>query len=136
MKKQIIDLVAFAILLTASFAAPAQSDHLIAANIPFNFYIKDRALPAGDYLFTLTRIGGADGVKIQSADGHLTAFVLTRPAAIKAAKDEPRLIFNRYDNQYFLAQVYGVEAGTLEQLARPRAEETLAKTPLRPPAAR
>jgi hypothetical protein len=129
MKKQITSLVAVAILLTAFSATPAraQSDRLIAANIPFNFYIKDRALPAGEYVFTLTRIGGADGIRIQSADGHITAFVLTRSAAVNAAKDEPKLVFNRYDNQYFMAQVYGVEAGALQQLARPRAEEMLTK---------
>jgi hypothetical protein len=126
-KKQITSLLAIAILLTtfSATSARAQSDRLIAANIPFNFMIKDRALPAGEYLFTLVQIGGADGVKIQSTDGHITAFVLTRSASAKAMQDNAKLVFNRYENQYFLAQVYGMEEGALQQLARPRAEERL-----------
>jgi len=129
MKKQITSLLAIAILLTTFSAttARAQSDHLIAASIPFNFMIKDRVLPAGEYLFAVVQIGGANTLKIQSADGHITVFLLTRPASVKATKDEPKLVFNRYENQYFLAQVYGVEEGALQQLARPRAEEMLTK---------
>lgn len=134
MKKQITSLLAIAILLTmfSATTARAQSDGLIVANIPFNFMIRDRALPAGEYLFAVVQLGGANTLKIQSADGHTTIFVLTRSASVKAAKDEPTLVFNRYENQYFLAQVYGVEEGALQQLARPRAEEMLTKSATAP----
>lgn len=129
MKKQAYTLLVIAALLATVFtSAQAQSDRLIAANVPFNFVIKDRALPAGEYVFALVQIGGSDAVKIQSADGHITAFVPTRSARTKASQAEPKLVFNRYGDQYLLSQVCGLEDSTTQQLAKPRAEERLAKS--------
>ena len=129
MKKQANTILVIAALLATVFtSAQAQSDTLIAANVPFNFTIKDRTLPAGEYVFSLVQVGGSDAVKIQSADGHITAFVPTRSARAKASQAEPTLIFNRYADQYFLSGVYGLEESTTQQLARPRAEDGLAKT--------
>jgi len=128
MKKQSYTILVITALLVIVFtSAQAQSDRLIAANVPFNFVIKDRALPAGEYLFALVQIGGSDAVKIQSADGHITAFVPTRSAREKVSRTEPTLVFNRYADQYFLSQVYGLEESTTLHLAKPRAEEQLAK---------
>jgi hypothetical protein len=129
MKKQAYTILVIAALLATVFtSAQAQSDRLIAANVPFNFVIKDRALPAGEYVFALVQVGGSDAVKIQSADGHITAFVPTRTARLKGAQGEPKLVFNRYADQYFLSQVFGLEDSTTQQLATPRAEDRLAKT--------
>jgi hypothetical protein len=129
MKKQAYTILVIAALLATVFtSAQAQSDRLIAANVPFNFMIKDRALPAGEYNFALVQVGGSDAIKIQSADGHITAFVPTRPAKAKASQAEPKVVFNRYGDQYFLSQVCGLEDSTTQQLAKPRAEERLAKS--------
>jgi hypothetical protein len=127
MKKQAYTILVIAALLATVFtSAQAQSDRLIAANVPFNFMIKDRALPAGEYIFSLVQFGGADAVKIQSADGHITAFV--RSAKTNASQAEANLVFNRYGDQYFLSQVWGLEDAVTQQLAKPRAEERLAKS--------
>lgn len=129
MKKQANTVLIIAALLAAVLtSAQAQSDTLIAANVPFNFAIKDRTLPAGEYVFSLVQVGGSNAVKIQSADGHITAFVPTRSARAKASHAEPKLVFSRYADRYFLSQVYGLEGSTTQQLARPRAEDGLAKT--------
>ena len=129
MKKQAYTILVIAALLATVFtSAQAQSDRLIAANVPFNFMIKDRALPAGEYVFALVQVGGSDAVKIQSADGHITAFVPTRSATAKASQAEPKLVFNRYGDQYFLSQMYGLEDSTTQQLARPGSEDRLAKS--------
>ncbi|MFY9553080.1 MAG: hypothetical protein WAV20_10485 [Blastocatellia bacterium] len=127
MKKQTYTILAIAAVLATVFAsAQAQSDRLIAAKVPFNFVIKDKALPAGEYLFALAQLGGADAVKIQSADGRITAFVPIRSANAKASQAEPKLIFNRYGDQYFLSQIYGLEESATQRLAKPRAEDRLA----------
>jgi hypothetical protein len=129
MKKQAYTiLVIAAVLATVFTSAQAQSDRLIAANVPFDFVIKDRALPAGEYVFALVQVGGSDAVRIQSADGHITAFVPTRSARAKASQTEPTLVFNRYADQYFLSQVCGLEDSTMQQLAKPSAEERVAKS--------
>ena len=129
MKKQSYTVLVIAALLATVFtSAQAQFDRLFKASVPFNFVIKDRVLPAGEYVFALVQLGGSDAVKIQSADGHVTAFVPARSAIAKASQAEPKLVFNRYGDQYFLSQVCGLEDSTTQQLARPRAEERLAKT--------
>ena len=127
MKKQASNILVIAALLaTVLTSAQARSDRLITASVPFNFVIKDRALPAGEYVFALVQLGGSDAVKIQSADGHITAFVPTRSAGTKALRAEPKLVFNRYGDQYSLSQVCGLEDSTTQQLAKPRPEDRLA----------
>ncbi|MFY9609688.1 MAG: hypothetical protein WAU45_13860 [Blastocatellia bacterium] len=128
MKKQAyIVLVLAALLATVSTSVQAQSDRLIAANVPFNFKIKDRALPAGEYVFALVKLAGSDAIKIQSADGHITAFIPTRSATARQNPIEARLVFNRYEDQYFLAQVFGLEENALQKLSPSRAEKELAR---------
>jgi hypothetical protein len=128
MKKQAYTILVIAALLAPVFtSAQAQSDRLITASIPFNFVIKDRALPAGEYVLALVRIGGSDAVRIQSADGHITGLVPTRFAKAIASQAEPKLVFNRYGDQYFLSQVWGL-ADSLQQVAKPRAEDRVAKS--------
>ncbi|HXI90929.1 MAG TPA: hypothetical protein VNO24_13005 [Blastocatellia bacterium] len=129
MKKQAHSILIIAVLLaTVSISVAAQSDRLIVANVPFNFVTKDKALPAGEYVFELVQLGGSDAVKIQSADGHITVYVPTRSAKAKVSQAEAKLVFNRYADQYFLSQVCGLEDSTTQQLAKPRAEDRLAKT--------
>jgi hypothetical protein len=129
MKKQVYTILVIAALLASVFSsAQAQSDRLIAANVPFNFVIKERALPAGEYVFALVQVGGSDAIKIQSSDGHITALVPTRSARAKGSQADPKLVFNRYGDQYFLSQVCGLEDSTAQRLAKPRAEERLAQS--------
>ncbi len=128
MKKQTSIVLVFAALLaTVSNSAQAQSDRLIGANVPFNFMLKDRALPAGEYVFALVKFAGSDAIKIQSADGHITAFVPTRSTRARQNRVEARLVFNRYEDRYFLAQVSGLDGSGSQQLSPSRAEKELAK---------
>lgn len=128
MKKQAsIVLVFVALLATVSTSVHAQSDRLIGANVPFNFMIKDRALPAGEYVFALVKLAGSDAIKIQSADGHITAFVPTRSTTARQKQIEARLVFNRYGDRYFLAQVSGLDGSALQQLSPSRAEKEMAR---------
>ena len=127
MKKQTHSiLIIAALILTVLSSVRAQSAHLIEGNIPFNFVIRDRALPAGEYRFALIQIGGSDLLKIQSADGHITAIVPTRSAYAKGGQAEPKLVFNRYEDQYFLVLVYGLEENSEQRLVRSPAEDVLA----------
>jgi len=121
-----------ALFATVLTPARARSEKLISANVPFNFFIRDRALPAGEYLFAIVQLGGGDAIKIQSADGHITAFVPTLAAKAKASKSEPNLVFNRYGDQYFLSQVCGLEESATQNLARARAEDRLARRAAEP----
>jgi hypothetical protein len=128
MKKQPYNILIISVLSALVFnSAQAQSYRSIKAKVLFNFVIKDRTLPAGEYVFSVVRLGGSDAVKIQAADGHITAFVPALPARAEARQSEPGLQFSRYGDQYFLAQVCGIEETRIQQLVKSRAEDRLAK---------
>ena len=129
MKKQVYSIFVISILLLAASVIPAnaQAGRLIGANIPFTFVVKDKTLPAGDYILEPIQIGASQALKIQSADGHITAIVPVRSARTKAIEGDPKLVFNRFGDQYFLSQVFGPEERASYALHKSSAEERLAK---------
>ncbi|HEX5734743.1 MAG TPA: hypothetical protein VF131_18065 [Blastocatellia bacterium] len=129
MKKQVYSIFAISVLLLAASVIPAnaQAARLIGANIPFNFVVKDKVLPAGDYILEPIQVGASQALKIQSADGHITAIVPVRSVGTKAIGDDSKLVFNRFGDQYFLSQVFGLEGRASYALHKSSAEERLAK---------
>src|SRR2546423_92233 len=86
--------------------AQAQSDHRLIAHVPFDFYVRDRAMPAGDYTIKELTDGGAV-LLIQSADGRDAQTAITNAEAAKGRQvDKARLVFRRYGDQYFLAAAW------------------------------
>jgi hypothetical protein len=73
-------------------------------NIPFAFGVQDQSLPAGQYLvFTVTP---ERSIRILSANGKHSAIVNTVPNYAKEPSSNSRLVFHRYGNEYFLAEVW------------------------------
>jgi hypothetical protein len=73
-------------------------------NIPFAFGVQDQSLPAGQYLvFTVTP---ERSIRIVSANGKHSAIVNTLPNYAKEPSSNSRLVFHRYGNEYFLAEVW------------------------------
>lgn len=126
--------LAYSFLIIAAVAsivcvepARAQSDRLLAVTVPFNFYVKDRALPAGEYTVALVQVAGADAIKMQSADGRLTAFIPSHAARLRGDQASAQLLFNQYEDRYFLAQVNGLEDRMAQQVARSRSEDEIVR---------
>ena len=116
------------ILTLAAVSVHARAARLVVASIPFNFTVKDRTLPAGEYTVEPIRLGGSQALKIQSRDGRITALVPARFNRAGESRAEPKLIFNRFGEQYFMAQVLGVEEAGVYTLPKSRTDEALAKT--------
>src|SRR5262249_31797160 len=124
MKKQAYTTLMIAVLIATAFSsAQAQSAWLIKANGPFNSVSSARTLPAAQYVVELGHISGSEAIKIRSADGNITAFAPARSERAKASN--AKLTFNRYESQFFLSQVDGLEATGTQVLAKPRVEERL-----------
>jgi hypothetical protein len=98
-------LITICLLLTAAvFAQMTSSQQLMKVNIPFAFGVQDQSLPAGQYLvFTVTP---ERSIRIVSADGKHSAIVNTLPNYAKEPSSNSRLVFHRYGNEYFLAEVW------------------------------
>lgn len=94
-----------ALLTLAVFAVPmmAQS-YKIEAAVPFSFAVGSYALPAGNYeIQRLSR----DVVKIWNPDTKKSVAVLFQPASMpsRMADGAVTLVFHRYDEAYFLAEI-------------------------------
>ena len=92
-------------LATAVASANAQSANRVIADIPFEFSVGYKTMPAGEYsVETVTASGNA--VMIRSTDGNRAAIRLTDESARIKDKTQARLVFHRYGGRYFLAQVW------------------------------
>ena len=108
-------------LATAVVSANAQSNP-IKANIPFEFIVGDKTLPAGAY--TVTAADAArDALMIQSADGKNSALRMSGPTEQKN-KGRAQMVFHRYGQNYFLAQVWNGES-TGRELAKSKQERAV-----------
>src|SRR5215204_5630941 len=109
MKKQSlrIYLMCSVVAILAVSSARAQSINEQTADVPFSFTIGDKVFPAGEY--SVRRLNPASdkiALAIQSTDGRMSRIVLTTPVEGARPRAQARLLFNRYGDQYFLAQVW------------------------------
>jgi len=112
-------------LLLAGSAAQAQETH-IKANVPFDFAVGNKVLPAGEYEVT-TVTAGNEGLLIRSDAGKSAAFAVTNMCSSNKPSDKTKLVFHALAGQYFLSQVWmeGNTAG--RQFRKSKAEIRLAK---------
>jgi len=88
------------LILTFQSTGSAQST-VMQASIPFDFYIADTLMPAGNY--TVSPLAGRAVLSFAGRNGH-AATVLTLPVWNRNP-DTNRLVFNRYGNTYFLSEL-------------------------------
>ena len=84
-------------------------------NVPFDFVVAGKTLPAGAYAINLDA-DQSGMVKIQSADARKAVFALTHNGPIERGKNDATLVFHRYGDRYYLAEVTkgGIAAPALE----------------------
>ena len=112
MKNQILRSVAIfgLFFMLAMTSVSAQAPGRIEVKIPFDFSAGKATFPAGTY--SIKRVSD-NSLAIRSADGKTNSLVAA-PLAIgsRDSKAGERVIFNEYDGQYFLSQVWlNVDAG-------------------------
>jgi hypothetical protein len=91
-------------LVAVGSASVARADEKIVAKVPFDFIVGDSRLPAGAYV--VTNVSNDSGVmSIASADGRHFVFTLTIPSSPNQTLVQPELVFEKVENQYFLARV-------------------------------
>ena len=125
MKKQAYTMIAMIVLLgSLAISAKAQTNGRMAliANIPFQFSIGNKSLPAGEY--TVQSISDDSSyvvLRIQSRDGKTSAMLLTSTVKGKAPA-RSRLVFHRYGDRYYLRQVWVGGDSTGLEARKSRAE--------------
>ena len=98
---------------------------ILKADIPFDFVVADRTLPAGTYEVQCNP-NQSPLVKLQGVDVEAGLFAMTSPTQSTALNREGKLIFNRYGNSYFLSQVWRAGSNQGGALSASKAEREIA----------
>lgn len=129
MKKTAYTMIA-SLVLVGSMAVAAQAQpggRRMIANIPFQFNVGDKTMPAGEY--TVTQINPSSDravLQLRSKDGSSAAMIQMNEVMGKA-REGARLVFNRYGNQHYFAQAWtSADASGLEA-PKAKAERTTQK---------
>jgi len=120
-------LLAAMIVIAASVSANAQSlQYRLTANIPFDFSVAGKKLPAGKYWINRSQQGIGDMVvQISSTDGHSNVTRLTIPVSVFNPVQKSTLVFHRYGDEYFLSEVWPAGGATGREFPKSRAEREL-----------
>ena len=89
-------------------SANGQTSHGVTAAIPFDFVVGDKTLPAGNYLVSSVTNDGT-GLRIQNRDAKPAAFRFSSLIPEKNNKRSARMVFHRYGQQYFLAEIWSAD---------------------------
>ena len=109
MKKQAYTVFAMIVLVgSMALAVRAQTSgrRQLMANIPFQFHVGNKTLPAGEY--TVVQVNPASDraiLQLRRKDGRAGAMVQTT-SVIGKTQESAKLVFRRYENQYFFAQAW------------------------------
>jgi len=98
-------LITICLLFTAAtLFAQTENRQLMKVSIPFSFTVDSQTLPAGQYY--VLSVTPERSIRLSSADGKHSATVNDLPNYAGSPSPSSRLVFHKYGNEYFLAQVW------------------------------
>jgi hypothetical protein len=97
--------IAMSLALLMSAAAQAQTTHL-TISVPFEFTAGNVQLPAGEY--EVKTVGPWPGalLSIRNVNSDKGSFILSNSCQSQKPVADAKLVFHRYGQQYFLAEVW------------------------------
>ena len=116
----------FALTIFAGKAS-AQIDGDLDADIPFQFHVGTRELPAGKYRIHVLDEASHRIMEITSADGSASALFQVEESDVNSAPTQSALIFNKYGDNYFLSKLYDEGNPSGSELIESRYEKQLSK---------
>jgi hypothetical protein len=118
--KNSVKLLASVAFVAALGVAPAlaQMRTIVKADIPFDFVVRGKLLPAGEY--SIMQDSGSPAISVRNASTGESSFALTGWVA-KAEYDETKLVFHLAGDRYYLASV--VSAGEDRVTVKSKAEK-------------
>ena len=114
------------LLLTFS-SALGQSDRQTIIHIPFNFSVGEKAFTAGEYAIDRNRKDSDTVWVIKSKDNGGKAVLLTRPVRANDTVEETRIVFTKYDDLYFLSELWFPGSNTGREIQISNRERARAK---------
>lgn len=113
-------------VLLAGLATVVSAQPTLKANIPFDFQVRDKMLPAGEYEVLLD-INVNNAVIVRNHQNPGLAVVVLTYAAVRPATEKPTAQFNRYGATHLLTTIW-TESGRGYAVAPSKATRELAKS--------
>ena len=126
MKRQAFSLISLLSLLLLAGSAIAQTVR-VRANVPFNFTVGNKTLPAGMYSIRTIGDRGMTTLLVQAQDGHSSIMTNSNAAENLKPADKSKLVFNRYRDQYFLSEIWVAGVSRGHRLPKTSREKELAR---------
>lgn len=129
MKKQayiVIAMIALVGSMAITATAQTSSRTSVIVNIPFEFNVREKVMPAGDY--TVTHINPASDrvvLQLRSKNGESSAMIQMDSRRDKA-QSHSTLLFRRYGSKYFFAELWVEGEGNGLRASKCRAERAAA----------
>ena len=117
--------IALAIVGTGQPAMAQSPNYGLRANIPFDFIVGNQTVPAGTYSFKRARQDDDLVLQISNLAGKTVTFRNTILVTTLKPKDKSILIFHRYDNKYFLSEVWSAGTSAGRSLPPSRSERDI-----------
>jgi hypothetical protein len=95
------------VVLLISGLGLAQKVVTARATIPFNFWAEGHEFQAGDYVFD-NEVPSSATIRREGTNSAVGVSIILY--AVPQDKENPRLIFVRRDEKYFLVELWGVQA--------------------------
>jgi hypothetical protein len=124
-KKNLLSL-AMSLALLMSAAAQAQTTHL-TISVPFEFTAGNVQLPAGEYEVTAVGPWGGPTLSVHNVNSNAGTLVLSTSSRSQKPTADAKLVFHRYGNQYFLAEVWNRNSSVGNQIKINSRQTELAK---------
>jgi len=132
MAKQMIKtlsmLMLLAVVALATTAVSAQTSRRVVANVPFSFIVGDKELPAGTYWIQPTTIGS--GILRIAGTENLKSTVRLTSSLHRNNTGTGKLVFHRYQDQYFLSEVWSTGESDGRQLMKSGREKAMKRDQL------
>lgn len=115
------------LLVLLTFAsALGQSDRQII-HIPFNFTVGEKTFEAGKYEVERNKRDVDTVWVVRSKNNSEQAFLMTRPVYSTDPQNKFKLVFHRYDDLYFLAEIWTAGSSTGREVQISDQEKALDK---------
>ena len=125
--ERLIALTALVITVMVSSTVAFAQERQTLVNIPFNFTVGDKALPAGEYLIRRNRKDADTVWAIQHKDSGKTALFQTRQVHSAETQGAAKFVFRKYDDLYFLSEFWTAGTNTGREIQVTDRERSLQK---------
>lgn len=126
MKKHVLwlTLILMAVFSSAAVSTKAQANYGVRANVPFDFTVGNKTFQAGKIIARGGAASHAGPLSISNMDKGQHEFRVARKLPSAGPSDRAKLIFRRYGNQYFLAEVW-IRSNSGWEIAKSRSERAI-----------